>query len=102
MAPFQREGAAVCVAWDGASGAILVSIDDSPFQATFPPDNTAAAALPGAAAGAGLFPAFSGDNGCVVEYSMRGELGLVPPSPDYIPCAQVQPAISQCLTISLA
>jgi hypothetical protein len=86
---FLREGATVCVAWDGAGGAMLVSVDGAPFVAPFPHDAPATAVRPGAAAGAGLFPAICGDEGCVVEYSMRGDLRLAPPSPDYLPFDKV-------------
>ena len=88
MAGFLREGATACVAWDGAAGSVLVSVDGAPFASIFPPGTV----RPSAAAGAALFPAICGWEGCVVEYSVRGELGLAPPSRDYLPCAQVLPA----------
>jgi hypothetical protein len=83
---FMREGATVCVAWDGETGSMQVSVDGAPYVFIFPPDTV----RPSAAAGAALFPAIGGVCGCVVEYSMRGELGLAPPSPDYLPCYQVR------------
>ena len=88
MAGFLREGATACVAWDSAAGSVLVSVDGAPFASIFPPDTV----RPSAAAGAALFPAICGIDGCVVEYSMRGDLSLTPPSPDYLPCSQVLPA----------
>jgi hypothetical protein len=86
VAGFLREGATACVAWDCSSGSILVSVDGAPYVSLFPPD---APVRPSAAAGAAMYPAICGFYGCVVEYSMQGGLGLVPPSPEYVPCSQV-------------
>ncbi len=66
---------------------MLVSVDGGPFASVFPPD---APVGPSATAGAGLFPAMTGDQGCVVEWSMRGELGLARPSPAYAPFDQAR------------
>ena len=85
---FLREGATVCVAWDGAAEAMLVSVDGAPFVSPFPAGTPV---RPGAAAGAGLYPAIGGAEGMVMEYSMRGGLHLAPPSPDYRPFDQVLP-----------
>ena len=73
------------MAWDGDAGAMLVSVDGGDFVAPFPPD----AVRPSAAAGAGLYPAICGEDGCVVEWSTTGGMGLAPPSPDYVPCCPV-------------
>jgi hypothetical protein len=86
--PFLREGATVCVAWDGVAGIMLVSVDGAPFVAPFPPNIPV---RPSATAGAGLYPAISGDYGCVFEWSMSGGLGLAPPSEGYVPYAKVPP-----------
>ena len=86
MPGFHYEGATVCVAWDGVAGSMLVSVNSAPFAVVFPPD----AVRPCATAGAGLFPAIYGDE-VVVEYSMCGDLGLAPPSHDFLPWAQVLP-----------
>ncbi len=82
LAKFSREGATVCVAWDGAAEAMLVSVDGAPFVAPFPPDSPVG---PSATTGAGLYPAVSGHGGGVVQWSLSGGLGLAPPSPDYAP-----------------
>ncbi len=79
VAPFLREGATICLAWDGAAGTMLLSIDGGPFKA---PD---VAVRPNGVAGARLYPVINGHSGCVVEFSLRGELGLATPSPDYRP-----------------
>ncbi len=79
---FLRLGATACVAWDGAAGIMLVSVDGAPYVAPFPPDIPV---RPSATAGAGLYPAIWGNKGSVVEWSMSGGLGLVPPSADYVP-----------------
>ncbi len=68
---------------------MLVSVDGAPFSSVFPPD----AVRPGATVGAGLFPAICGDGGSVVEYSMHGDLGVAPPSSDYLPFAQVHTSL---------
>ncbi len=86
-----REGATVCVAWDGEARSMLASVDGGPFLSPCPPDSPDAVVCPDAVVGAGLFPAMSGEFGCAVEYSMRGELGLTPPSPDYLPFDQAPP-----------
>ncbi len=84
---FLREGATLCVAWDGVAGIMLVSVDGAPYVAPFPPD---APVLPSATVGAGLYPAISGANGCVLEWSMSGGMGLAPPTADYAPFATLQ------------
>jgi hypothetical protein len=82
-----QDGATVCVAWDGAAGVMLMSVDGAPYFSPFPSDTRAM--RPSASVGAGLFPAICGFQGCVVEYSMYGDMCFTPPSPDYLPCAQV-------------
>ncbi len=77
----------MCVAWDGAAGTILVSIDGAPYVAPFP---TETPVRPSATAGAGLYPAIWGDKGSVVEWSLSGGLVLAPPSADYAPYATLQ------------
>ena len=90
MAPFLRVGATVCMAWDGAAGTLLLSVDGEPFQAyDF-------AVRSSADAGAGLFPVISAHSGCAVAYSMRGSLGLATPSPDYRPFYLVPPPHPPC------
>ncbi len=77
----------MCVAWDCPAGAMLASVGGAPHGAPFEAD-----VIPGAAAGAGLFPAITGGGGCVVEYSVRGDLRLAPPSPDFVPFEQELPS----------
>jgi hypothetical protein len=88
VAPLLRVGRTACIAWDGTAGAMLVSVDGKPFVNIFPLD-TPNAVQPGIEVGAGLFPTIRGHD-CMIEYSLRGDLHLTPPSPDYRPFDQVQ------------
>ena len=74
---------------------MLVSVDGGPFASVF-----SDGVCPGAAAGAGLYPVISGPEFClggqfVVEWSLRGDLGLAPPSADYRPYDHVNHRSSQ-------
>ena len=83
LADFQRAGAHVGVAWDAAAGALLVSVDGSALAPLFPSD-----VAPGAAVGAGLFPAVSGKGGCRVRWNAGGRPFRHPPPPGFLPCTQ--------------
>ena len=53
------------VAWDTEAGALLVAVDGAELAPIFPDGVT-----PGAAVGAGLFPAVSGRDGCRVRLNV--------------------------------
>ena len=80
-ANFKLVGAQVGVAWDAAAGALLVSVDGSALAPLFPSD-----VAPGAAVGAGLYPAVSGEEGCRVRWNAQGPFRHAPP-PGFLPCA---------------
>ncbi len=89
-----RSGTTVGLAWDGA-GALLVSIDGAAFVAAF-----SDCVLPGAVAGAVLFPAFSGSGGSKIRYNLGGRaFQNAPPSSDYVSCTTK--ALQQVLRVSI-
>ena len=85
LAGFERAGAHVGVAWDAAAGALLVSVDGSALAPLF-----SSGVAPGAAVGAGLYPAVSGSNGCRVRWNAQGPFRHAPPD-GFLPFAAAGP-----------
>ena len=84
-AKFERAGAFVGVAWDAAAGALLVSVDGSAPAPLF-----SSGVAPGAAVGAGLYPAVSGEDGCRVRWNAQGPFRHAPPD-GFLPFAAAGP-----------
>ena len=73
------------VAWDAGKGALLVAVDGADLAPLFP-DGVA----PGPAVGAGLIPALSGCNGCLVRWNLGRQAWRHEPPAGYVGWATQQ------------